>query len=386
MISIGFLGSAETYARLGHGATQAGVDLETFDLERSDFAGVIIEVDYLSLRAVAACDARAIAFVVLTTEGGASALSAFGIDVSLDVTAPWSEIKSALGVETVTSPGVPSESAFDKEFTEVASARGRVIAVWGPAGAPGRTSIAINIASESALLRERVLLIDADTYGGAIAGYLELFDEAPGFLAASRLAAADNLDRAEIDRLTHRFEVGAASISIMSGIVSPRRWPELTGARVRAALEVLREHFDLIVCDVGFNLEQDEEISSDVTSPRRNQATLEILGVADQVIAVTAADVIGVARFIQSLELLKTTVVAPEVTVVANRVRQSRSANASIVRHTLRRFAGLSDVSVINDDRSVFMNALDRAVPLCVAAPKSAVRAQFVELARAVNH
>jgi hypothetical protein len=41
-------------------------------------------------------------------------------------------------------------------------------AVWGPKGAPGRTTVAVNLAFEAAAGGE-VLLVDADTYGGAVA-------------------------------------------------------------------------------------------------------------------------------------------------------------------------------------------------------------------------
>jgi len=43
---------------------------------------------------------------------------------------------------------------------------GSLIAVWGPTGAPGRTSLAINLASEISGLGMRTMLADADVYGG----------------------------------------------------------------------------------------------------------------------------------------------------------------------------------------------------------------------------
>jgi len=59
---------------------------------------------------------------------------------------------------------------------------GRVVAVWGPTGAPGRTTVAVGLASELAQLGRPTLLIDADVYGGVVAQVLGLLDEAPGSL------------------------------------------------------------------------------------------------------------------------------------------------------------------------------------------------------------
>jgi hypothetical protein len=48
-------------------------------------------------------------------------------------------------------------------------ARRILAAVWGPKGGPGRTTVAVNLAFEAAAAGGEVLLVDADTYGGAVA-------------------------------------------------------------------------------------------------------------------------------------------------------------------------------------------------------------------------
>jgi MinD-like ATPase involved in chromosome partitioning or flagellar assembly len=138
----------------------------------------------------------------------------------------------------------------------------------------------------------------------------------------------------------------------------------------------------VIVCDLGFNLEQDEEIASDVTAPRRNQATLELLRSADQVVAVSSCDVVGLARYIQSLEDLKQSVDTERVVWVANRAQSARGSNAAMVRQTLSRFAGLTDVQIIDDDPKALAASLDLAAPLCLVSPKSKTRSQIQALAQ----
>ena len=82
---------------------------------------------------------------------------------------------------------------------------GRIIAVWGPAGSPGRTLVAANIAGELAAEGQSVLLVDADSYGASVAAVLGLLDESAGLAQACRLADQGLLDADALLRIaTHR--------------------------------------------------------------------------------------------------------------------------------------------------------------------------------------
>jgi hypothetical protein len=71
--------------------------------------------------------------------------------------------------EEEASPPSPDQAATPprSDAAEV-GARHVLAAVWGPKGAPGRTTVA-NLAFEAAAAGGEVLLADADTYGGAVA-------------------------------------------------------------------------------------------------------------------------------------------------------------------------------------------------------------------------
>jgi MinD-like ATPase involved in chromosome partitioning or flagellar assembly len=398
MIRIGVVAGASLTGQLAHTASDADVecDLElgarihsNGDSKQGPLAvdGLVVELAVLSLRLVAWCDAHAVPFVVLAPSSSSESIQAFGVTESLPLEASWPEILEALNLNDASDQeddvAGASREHRDAE-SQLPAVRGRVIAVWGAAGSPGRSVVALNIASERAIAGERVLLIDADTYGGSLAAYLELFDEAPGFLAACRLASMDALTESELQRLSHVVDLPGAHVHVLTGMVNARRWPELSASRVREGLDQLRSHFDVIVADVGFNLEQDEEIASDLTAPRRNQTTIQVIQASDEVVAVLSADVIGVARFIQAREYL-TELFSGAPLVVANRVRSHRSSSAPIVRHTLGRFAGIHDVHIVDEDATAFGASLDAAAPLCIAAPKSQVRKQLRDIAERVS-
>ncbi len=247
----------------------------------------------LSAELLAGCDERGIRLIALAASDADRAHAAqLGLHEVFDRSIQWAEI------DELVSGGVPVPSRLGA--TEARTRRSAsVIAVWGPAGAPGRTTVAVNVAAEIAAAGHAVALVDADPYGGAIAPALGLLDEAPGFASACRLAAGDALDRVELDRIAQRYSAPRASFDVFTGLVGPSRWPELARDRVTAAIQAIGGRSEYVVIDTGFSLERDEELTSDQFAPRRNAATFAALASAERVVAVGLADPVGLSRLLR---------------------------------------------------------------------------------------
>jgi MinD-like ATPase involved in chromosome partitioning or flagellar assembly len=242
--------------------------------------------------------------------------------------------------------------------------------------------VAINLAAELAEQGHRVLLIDADTYGGSIAPSLGIVDESAGFAAVCRLAGNGALTESEVERLSHRIDTGHQQMTVLTGIVRSDRWPELSAERVTSALSYLKEHFDYIVADVGFNLETDEEITSDLFAPRRNAATLTMLKHADRVVEVAGADALSVARFIRAHNDLVEQFPETQRVVVLNKQRRILSrTGAENPAHTLARYAGIRELQSISEDRKLFERATSRGGIISKLSPKAQVLKEFKECA-----
>ncbi|MCB5273842.1 Iron-sulfur cluster carrier protein [Arthrobacter sp. SO5] len=200
---------------------------------------------------------------------------------------------------------------------------GQIIAVWGPAGSPGRTLLAANIAGELAAEGKSVLLVDADSYGASVAALLGLLDEAAGLAQACRLADQGLLDGEALLRIATPVATRSGTFRVLTGITRAERWTELRAAALSRVLELARQAADVTVIDTGFCLESDEELSFDTMAPRRNAATLRSLELADTVFAVGAADSIGVPRLVRGLAELHAAVPEASPRVVLNKVRSA---------------------------------------------------------------
>ena len=261
--------------------------------------------------------------------------------------------------------------------------RGAVVAVWGPTGAPGRTTVAVNLAEELARLSRSALLVDADSYGGVIAAMLGLLDESPGLAAACRSAASSRLDAASLSGLA--WQLGER-LRVLTGIPRAERWPELRPASMLAVLSAARGLAEFTVVDCGFSLESDEEISYDSVAPRRNGATLTVLGDADVILAVGAADPIGLQRLVRGLADLRDVQVNAPVWVVLNRVRGSvvPGRPEDELAAALQRFAGRTPAAFLPHDVDSLDAALSAGKTLAESRPNSRLRLALIELAGAL--
>lgn len=261
---------------------------------------------------------------------------------------------------------------------------GRLIAVWGPAGAPGRTTLAVNLAAELAT-RASALVVDADTYGGAVAQALGLLDEAPGIAALARASLHGTLTHDTVHR--HALTVGPG-LRVLTGITRAERWSELPAAALEPVWELLRAHAHHVVVDLGFCLERDEELQYDTRAPQRNGATLSALAAADVIVAVGSAEPLSMQRLVHGLAALDAVAPAsatPRV-VAVNRVRAAVAGARprEAVADALMRHSGVEEVWTIPFDAKGCDAATLAGQTLAERAPSSSARRAIAGIAQAI--
>lgn len=231
---------------------------------------------------------------------------------------------------------------------------GRVVVVWGPAGAPGRSTVSAAVAAELARRGRRTMLVDADPYGGSIAQQLGIMDEVSGLLSVGRLATSGQLE----ERFNTVQRGLDSRLSVVTGLPRPDRWAEIRPGAIEHLLELGRRQGDVVV-DTGFSLESDP---NDLGGrPARNQLTLGALEVADEVLVVGAADPVGLSRLARGLVDLRAILDAAgqaPVRVVVNRMRPTLGWSEKDIGSMVAGFARVVGLHFLPDDRP----SVDRAL------------------------
>lgn len=199
-----------------------------------------------------------------------------------------------LGISRVAQPGslgaVVAEAMPTPQSVPAPTANGTVIAVWGPTGAPGRTTVAVSLAAAFGARGLRCVLVDADTQGGAVAQTLAVLDEVSGLMAACR--SANSGHRAAVAE--HLLSCGA--FDLLTGIPRADMWMHIRPAPLELVLRTLAQWYDVVVVDCGFGTERGGP------GPTRDQSTLAVLDTCDQVVVVGRADPVGVTRLVRALD------------------------------------------------------------------------------------
>lgn len=220
----------------------------------------------------------------------------------------------------------------------------QVIAVAGPPGAPGRTTLTLALAAETAGRGIRTLVIDADTVAPGIVYLLALPDEAAGIASLAYRAQHGQLDRLILTDLAQHTRWG---FDVVSGIGDASRWKEVPEAALAALAEVARDHYDLVLIDTAGPVEGVEQQPT-YFGPGRDAARRSAVEVADRILVVGAGDPLGMRRLLTYLRDFAD----PKATIVVNRLDRIVAGQGAErgARHLLARYAQVERAHVIRRD------------------------------------
>ena len=227
---------------------------------------------------------------------------------------------------------------------------GRVVLVWGPHGAPGRSTVAASLAHGLAACGGAIL-VDADVEAPSLVQLLGMPEDSSALAGAARLATHGRLDAESFRRILAPVGDG---LFLLGGLGRSGRWRELPPASMAEVWAQCRRTAAWTVVDVAGDL----------------------VSHADVILVVGGADPVGVRRLLQLLDEMGASMnPAGRVEVVINRVRASAAGPSpqQALREALARFGGLEDIVLLPDDAATADTCLLQGCTVLEQAPASAL-------------
>lgn len=176
---------------------------------------------------------------------------------------------------------------------------GKLIAVAGTHGAPGRTTLALAL-SRTVAQAESVVLIDGDVEAPSLAAVSGVGSVPAGLSAAVALASRGQMNQGQ--ELLPFLRRLAGNLDLLVGVSRPGRWWELPPASLTAVWSAARELAPWTLLDLA-PLDQSEDI--DPFEPSRSSYTGALLAEADGLIVVARPGEVGLERLRRLLDELR---------------------------------------------------------------------------------
>jgi MinD-like ATPase involved in chromosome partitioning or flagellar assembly len=237
---------------------------------------------------------------------------------------------------------------------------GRLVAVWGPPGAPGRTTVTIGLAAEAARRNVRAGIVDADPYGSGVGLALAVLEEVSGLLAAARLANAGRLEPVSLAAVGREVTTG---VRLYTGLPRPDRWPDVRPQAFGELLTVAAQLDQLVVVDTGPSLGTADP-DPYATGPARDDMTRIAVDRADDLVVVGSADPVSLTRLARALPEVVERRAGRRMHVVVNRMRPTLGWSEKEVRYLVEGVAPGAEVTFLPDDRAAVDKALVSGRPI----------------------
>jgi MinD-like ATPase involved in chromosome partitioning or flagellar assembly len=198
-------------------------------------------------------------------------------------------MRASEGETGVGAEEVPKAADIEGEVAKLASGA-TVMALFGPKGGIGKTTIAVNLAARLAGRGDTtVALVDGDTRFGDVAIRMDL---TVAHSIADVGARMVDLDSESIKKYLVRHETGVA---VLAAPLGPSEWANVTPQQINRVVGLLAQGHDYVVIDMPGTF--DESIGT-------------TLRIADIILLVTSMDVASVKDTRMALQMLRAANVA----------------------------------------------------------------------------
>jgi pilus assembly protein CpaE len=237
-----------------------------------------------------------------------------------------------------------------------AASEGRILAVMGTKGGVGATVLACQLAASLQEAGSRSVLVDLNYPLGDVALH---FDVDPTYTLADLSRAEQELDATYLRTILKGHESG---VQILAAPTQMEDAESIHGLHVERVLPILRSEFDWVIVDV---------------SRSWNEASVQALTLADQILLVTLFDVPTMNHARQHKKLLEGLALnGSRIRMVGNR----HSKGDAVTVGDFKRVLGSEPDALIPNDYATTAESVNQGRPIGQVARGSAIHEAYRQL------
>lgn len=240
---------------------------------------------------------------------------------------------------------------------------GRIIVFYGPKGGVGTSLLVTNLAVALAAYQpEPVALVDLNLQFGAVATLLGLRPEATIASFAQRFQGELDFEFLQPFLLRHE----ESGLRVLAAPSRPELAELVTTFLVERVFQLLRNHFAFVLVDTSTNLQD---------------TTLAALGISDQILIVTALDLLAIRNTQLVLEMFRKLYPSDRLKLVLNR---SNVRFSGLTPEQVEEFLNIPILAQIPSDGQVAVTSVNEGVPFVLRSPNSPLSQSIFKLATSI--
>lgn len=249
---------------------------------------------------------------------------------------------------------------FGREPYSRFSPIGQILVFYGPKGGVGTSLLVTNLAvALSAYQPEPVVLVDLNLQFGATTTLLNLRPEVTIASLAQRFQGELDFEFLQSFLTSH----GESNLKILAAPSRPELAELVTTFLLERVLQVLRNHFAYVLIDTPTVLQD---------------TTLAAFDIADQILIVTALDLLAIRNTQLVLEMFRKLYPSDRLKLILNR---SNARFSGLTPEQVEEFLGVPILAQVPSDGQVAVTSVNDGIPFVLSSPQSNLAQSIFRLA-----
>lgn len=237
---------------------------------------------------------------------------------------------------------------------------GKIIVLYGPKGGVGTSLLTTNLAvTLSTYQQEPVVLVDLNLQFGSVTTLLNLRPDVTIASLAQRFQGEIDFEFLQSFLIKHE----ESNLRILAAPSRPELAELVTTFLVERIFQVLRNHFAYILVD---------------TSTVLQDTTLAAFDVADQILIVTALDLLAIKNTQLVLEMFRKLYPSDRLKLILNR---SNARFSGLTPEQVEEFLNIPVIAQIPSDGQVAVTSVNEGIPFVLSSPNSLLAQSIFKLA-----
>ncbi len=260
------------------------------------------------------------------------------------------------GVKKVLTLDMGNEKINDEIASEIIRSQNRgmetgtsrtnakVISVFGTKGGTGKTTMSVNLAMSLQKTKKRVAIIDLDLQFGDVGVFLNV----PKFDTILDLVSEGVYNAVTVNSYLYKHDSG---LKILCAPNSPEYSELIKPEHISQIVEVMKPEFDYIIIDLG---------------PIIDDCALQALDISDNIFFITNPEISTLKNTKTCIGVLDKIDLKEKTKIILN-----KSGNSDVTQRDMEAALGMEMALVVPDDAKNTILAINRGIPLVIAAPRS---------------